>query len=807
MESVKGLERQYDAIVFGWPKYPSGQEQDTLNLLIHRPEAVIVLSEDAEPQLQGWVAKRAHSAFLYWNDYGDIINVFHRIKISKVDNKKTRTLSDRVRIMLVDDSKSVRVYYKRLLERNGYQVKVAENVNDALKLARSDSFDIAIIDYFMPGANGDILCRALRDDLRTSSITTAIFTGTYLDNVIQESLEAGAVECMFKNEADELFLTRINAMTRLIAARKSVDMERRRLESILSSVGEGVYGVNLDGTISFVNPAAKRILGFDDDEVLIGRSPHELFHFADEQGEEVPRHKCVLDQAYVSGKELRGWETVFWGSEKKPISIDCTVFPLIIENERKGSVIAFRDITERKNMENKLRWQATHDPLTKLSNRRYFEEQIVKEVARLKRSAELSALLYIDLDRFKYINDTAGHAAGDKLLIEVAEQLKTRLREADILSRLGGDEFAVLLRNIDLENVSNIADGFRKVLDNYDFNFEGKVYKVNGSIGVALIGHDTQSPGEVMSNADIACHLAKSKGRNQTHVYINTQDEKSVMDMELGWSSRLRDALQNDGFILNYQPIISLNDLDVEHLPMGGDLWEQINLMHIPKHFEVLIRFPGPNGELVSPNAFIPTAERFNMMQEIDQWVIENALKQIANMAKQGRKATFAINLSGQSMSNEMLAEQIKRLIIHYEIDPELLIFEITETSAIENLENAIKVMDDLHLYGCRFSLDDFGTGFSSFSQLKYLPVDFVKIDGSFVQGVSRDGIDKTMVSSINDIAHSLKRFTIAEYVESPDVLKVLKECGVDYVQGFYISEPLPNIMGQNHAPGLEARH
>lgn len=791
-----------DVIALGWPKYPTPKDEALLSYLDQGEffdYPVIILSDEAEPRIQAWVSRRPCATLIFWNNYTDAViylpKMLSQTKRGAGSKVVVVPLHDVFRILFVDDSQSVRTYYQRLLSRSGYYVDTASNVNMALEKARSQIFDIAIIDYFMPGANGDVLCRALRDDLKTTEIATAIFTGTYSDTVIKEALDAGAVECMFKNEANELFLARIAAMGKLIMARKSIESERKRLESILSSVGDGVYGVNMEGKISFMNPAAKRILGFSADEVVVDKSPHLAFHYAHADGAPKDIKSCQLQKAFTNGEELRGWETVFWHTSAKAIAVECTVYPLWIDKQRKGSVVAFRDISERKNMENRLRWQATHDSLTELHNRRYLEDQLQHEVSRLRRSGEVSALLYIDLDRFKYINDTAGHVAGDKLLIEVGEQLGKRLRNSDILARLGGDEFAVILRNIDSLQIAHVADGFRDMLNQFTFVYAAKKYKINGSIGVALIAKDSTSAGEVLANADIACHMAKTKGRNQTHVYANSSDEKAAMDIELGWSERLREALQQDQFVLNYQPIIKLADLDFDQLPKDqGELWNQIKNMDMPKHYEVLVRLPGKNGELISPLSFIPTAERFNLMYDIDAWVLENALAKLATIKQRHNGATFSINLSGPTMSRKGLAEFIKTLLAQHSLDPSSLIFEITETSAIANLQTAKEIMGELKAIGCRFALDDFGTGFSSFSQLKYLPVDYIKIDGSFVQGMKDDPIDQAMVSSINDIAHSLGRMTIAEYVENPEVMRLLKDCGVDYVQGYYISEPLGDV-------------
>jgi len=793
-------QEQYDALIIGWPKYASADDElllQELNQADYASKPIVMLCDDEQQRMHTWVSARKAAALLFWHDYSDIQDIVSNlIQESHYDQAGgSRTpLEQIIRILFVDDSLSVRTYYQRLLTRNGYEVELACQIDEAFDKAQEQHFDIAIIDYFMPGGNGDELCRRLRANAHTAQITSAIFTGAYVDKVIQEALEAGAVECMFKNEVDQLFLARISAMSRLVLARKTVDAERKRLESILGSVGEGVYGVNRDGRISFVNAAAMRILGYLSNDVLIDKLPHKTFHHSDMDGNKIDPQTCRLVNAYTTGAQLQYLETVFWNRDNEAIPVECTVYPLIAEKQVRGSVVAFRDISVRKSLENRLRWQATHDSLTELYNRRYLEEQLDIEVTRLKRSEEYAALLYIDLDRFKYINDTAGHAAGDSLLIEVSRQLILRLRDSDVLARLGGDEFAVILRNIEYDSILDAAESFRDLLTHCSFHYQGKSYKINGSIGVAIINKEVVDSGEILANADFACNLAKTKGRNQTHIYRHSKDEKSIMDLDLGWSARLREALQNDLFVLNYQPIIELHNLSVERLPkQSGLLWQEIRQLQSPNHFEVLVRLPGSNGDLISPHAFIPTAERFNLMQDIDTWVLEHAMLKLAQVQRK-LAAKFSINLSGHSMGSHSLAGRILAMMEKYQIDPHTLIFEITETSAIENLEIARSIVKELKERGCQFALDDFGTGFSSFSQLKHLAVDYIKIDGSFVQGMSSDQIDQAMVASINDIAHSLGRKTVAEFVESADVLRLLRNCGVDYVQGHYISEPMRDV-------------
>ncbi|MEJ2611346.1 MAG: EAL domain-containing protein [Candidatus Thiodiazotropha sp.] len=791
----------FNAVVLGSPDRDIPGADKLHQILGRQPYAtmpLLSLAHDPDKMIINWVEQRPNTAFLLWADYRKSADALTRLinDVNALSTHRTNTtpLVQPIRVLFVDDSKTVRVKYQRLLKANGYQTETASSVSEGLKMALKAQYDIAIIDYFMPDGTGDTLCRQLRDHPSTSNITTAVLTATYNDQAIQQVLEAGAVECMFKNESDELFLARIDAMSRHIRAHNSIIKERERLSGILKSVGEGVYGVTPEGLVSFVNPACRRILGYGPEERLIGQPAKELFHYADANGDPIDEAHCLLQQTYEDGKPMDAGEAVFWHKAGAPIPVECTVYPLNIEEKREGSVVAFRDISERKLLEQELRWQASHDVLTKLFNRRYFEEQLTQEVVLIKHSNLTSALLYLDLDRFKYINDTAGHAAGDHLLVEISHQMTQRLRKSDLLARLGGDEFAIILRNISHSNVHLVAEDYREMLDSYMFVHKGKQYKVNGTIGIALIDQNSESASEILANADIACHIAKGEGRNRTHLFIPENDSKESMDMDLGWHSRLHNALQNDSLVLQFQPIIP-----VDHIPPAlrmaakGPIHDKL-ISHIPEELQIneaLLRLNDPVWGMVYPGAFLPTAERFNMMDKIDYWVIEAALNKLSNLQQTGYKGMLTINLSGQTIANNELIEDIEALVVNSRVDAQKVIFEITETSAVSNLISANELIARLNALGCRFALDDFGSGFSSFSQLKNLPVEFIKIDGLFVRGVANDPSDRVIVQSINDIAHSLGKKTVAEYVENADILQFLFESGVDYVQGHFLSPPM----------------
>ncbi|MFO7603041.1 MAG: diguanylate cyclase, partial [Gammaproteobacteria bacterium] len=588
---------RYDAVVLGWPSQTQAITDELLTLLSEAPLRqlpVLTLAHDADPAKLNWTTGRPHSAFLLWENYYDARECLNQLLSTSQPMLAEEPHGEVITVLLVDDSPTARVKFSRLLKDTGlYQTITAAGVDEALEKLEHHSAEIAIIDYFMPDHNGDVLCRRLREHPATATMQTAILTSTYSDKVITEALAAGAVECMFKNEPENLFLARVSAMRRTVFMTRRIDQERRRLEGILSSVGDGVFGVNREGIITFANPAVSKIMGFTSQASLIGKTVQDTLQVycpTDQTSAGV----CNLDKTLQQGQSQNAVESTFVRTDGTAIHVEETIYPLHINGQHEGAVIAFRDISMRKLLEEELKWQVNHDALTKLLNRKYLEDSLDEEVKRLGRSEGLSALLYIDLDRFKYINDTIGHTAGDQLLIELSEQLHSRLRRSDLLARIGGDEFGILLRDIEISKLQRLCDNIHELLAGYTFNFQGRSYKVHTSIGAALINTDTKSSGEVLANADIACAIAKSKGRNQTHIYSADQDEKASMDLELGWSVRLQQALESDQFTLYYQPIVAFDDIDIDHLPEdASSCWQHIQQSRradAPQLYEVLLR-------------------------------------------------------------------------------------------------------------------------------------------------------------------------------------------------------------------------
>jgi len=429
------------------------------------------------------------------------------------------------------------------------------------------------------------------------------------------------------------------------------------------------------------------------------------------------------------------------------------------------------DITTLKNLTQKMSYQASHDALTNLINRREFGRRLeqITEDSRLNHKAH--ALCFMDLDRFKVINDTCGHIAGDELLKQLANTLSSKIRGTDTLARLGGDEFGLILADCPLEKARVIAKDLRKTVEDFRFHWDKKIFKIGISIGIAMVNNQIKSAKEVLTAADTACYLAKKHGRNQVHVYDNKSTSITKYTSETNWLNRINSALDNNNFVLYFQKIVSLHDKNHEH-------------------YEVLIRMLDKDGKIIPPDSFIPAAERFDVMSSVDSWVIKNTL--LIMQEEQYSKIHFSINLSGQSISDLKFMNDCISQLADSDIDTTRICFEITETAMIENLTNAQRSISSLRGLGCKIALDDFGSGLSSFAYLKNLPVDYMKIDGSLIKDIENDQVNVSMVESIIHIGQSMGLETIAEYVENKAILEILRDLGIDFVQGYGIARPAP---------------
>lgn len=548
--------------------------------------------------------------------------------------------------------------------------------------------------------------------------------------------------------------------------------EKERALVTLQSIGDAVITTDIAGQVQFLNPIAEQLTGWPTEEAR-GRPLTEVFHIVNEVTRievENPVDKALrLDRVVGLANH-----TMLIRRDGETFSIEDSAAP-IRDREGKviGVVLVFHDVTESRQMAEEIAYQASHDALTGLVNRREFEHRLNNLISDAVTERRQHALLYLDLDQFKVVNDTCGHSAGDELLRQLTLIMQDRIRGSDILARLGGDEFGVLLDNCPLDKAQRVAEELIELVKGFRFVWGDKAFVVGASIGIVAITEQSLDWASLLGNADTACYLAKEKGRNRLQVYHTEDAELAQRYSEMHWVGRINKAFEEDRFLLYRQPIVTTSQRP------GG----------LP-HFEMLVRMLDEDGQIVTPGVFIPAAERYNLMGALDRWVVSNALNWV--VAHGDNPMICAINLSGHSMGDDHFLAFVIDRIKGTGVSPKSLCFEITETAAIANLEKAVHFMRELKLLGCRFALDDFGAGLSSFAYLKNLPVDYLKIDGNFVRDIDRNETSYAMVEAINKIGHTMKIQTIAEFAETAVILDKLAEIGVDFVQGYGISEPVP---------------
>jgi len=554
-------------------------------------------------------------------------------------------------------------------------------------------------------------------------------------------------------------------------AEQALAASERRYRALYDDNPSMFFTVAPDGELLSVNRFGARELGFESGR-LAGNSVFELFH-----PEDRGLARRMLERTFAEPTSVHTWELrkltrgggVVWARE--------TAQAVETPDWRWAALVVSQDITEAHELSEELSYQASHDVVTGLPNRREFERRIAHALEGVYRAEdEEHALLYMDLDQFKLINDTCGHTAGDELLRQLSGLLAKRLRRGDTLARLGGDEFGVLTQHCTAAEATEVADALRQGVQEFRFAWEGRVFNVGVSIGVVGITRTCASVAELLAMADAACYAAKDAGRNRIRLYRETDSELAQRRTEMQWAARITSALEEDRFSLMWQPIAAVAS------ESDGRL-----------HGELLVRMREEGDGEVPPGAFLPAAERYNLSVALDRWVVGAAVAWLERHPQAARRfGVCSLNLSGLSLSDEQFLRFVLRQLDERPDLAHKLCFELTETAAIANLADAITFIESLRKRGCRFALDDFGTGLSSFAYLRTLPVDYLKIDGTFVKNIPGDPANLALVRSINEIGHVLGKLTIAEFVESTEILRTLHDIGVDYAQGYAIARPHP---------------
>lgn len=612
----------------------------------------------------------------------------------------------------------------------------------ALRLAitRQQTFDIT---YRVPLPDGSLRhIRALSKLISETQFSTQV-VGMHLDITDQQEVIAGLFE------------------------------EKERLQTTLRSIGDGVICTDAEAHITFMNPVAEQLTGWGIANA-IGRPIRDIFCIIDEYTSEAipsPVEECLRTMELVhlrEGTRLRSRSGAYHDVQDTAAPVKTLGGDVI------GAVLIFQDISRARALQRELKYAATHDALTDLPNRSWFERQVRLVAKSMVNSQRQHVLCYIDLDRFKIVNDTAGHTAGDNLLREVAGLLRQHVRECDLLARIGGDEFALLLLDCDLPHAELICEELIDSIRTHRFHWEGKVYDIGASIGIVNLEQGSHVLSRQMSEADVACYAAKSAGRNRVASYADSHSNAKHHHVELQMAAGVRSALEQDRFELYAQEIMPLSEGNTR------------------KRAEILLRMRDESGALIAPGAFIIAAERYGLMSDVDQWVINHLFEHYAQQLRQLGDLELSINLSANSLGNRDVLNSLKHRLKSASIPADQIHLEITETAVINNVGSAAEYLKEMQAIGCTITLDDFGTGLASFLYLKKFPVTCLKVDGVFTKKLARNTIDYEIIKSINHVSHTMNIETVAEAVEDEQTLQILREIGVDFVQGRAISEPVP---------------
>lgn len=566
------------------------------------------------------------------------------------------------------------------------------------------------------------------------------------------------------------------SLTRVRQMVEGVFQQKELAEVTMDSIGDAVVTTDAEGRVEYLNPVAEGLTGWTNAEAK-GKPLKEVFRIVNgynREPKETPIEHCLRENHVVG----LGNDTVLIRRDGSESVIEDSAAP-VRDREGKivGAVMVFYDVAAQRGNTHLMSYHATHDRLTGLVNRAEFERRLMGVLEQTKSRGGQHAICYLDLDQFKLVNDTCGHAAGDQLLRQLTKQLQTRVRDTDTLSHLGSDEFGLLLVSCPLDKAIAVAEDLLRLVHDFRFEWRGSAFNLGASVGVVPITPEHNNAGEVLAKADSACFAAKEKGRNRIQVYEPGDLEYAHRHGEMQWVARLNQALAQDRLRLYCQPIVPLR-------------------ANYPAHYEILLRLADEQGQIVLPGEFLPAAERYNLISQIDRWVVRHTLSALKQVLppKPARRAGMAcnINLSGASIGEAAFLDELGAELEAAALPPGAVCFEITETAAVSNLDQATKLIHMLKSRGCTLALDDFGTGLCSFSYLRDMQVDFLKIGGQFVKEIARDPTARAAVQAINTVGHTLHMRTVAEHVSSPKILEHVRAIGVDYAQGFTLGKPMP---------------
>jgi diguanylate cyclase (GGDEF)-like protein/PAS domain S-box-containing protein len=673
-------------------------------------------------------------------------------------------------ILIVEDERIIALDLKFRLEKFGFSViGIVSTGKKAVETASEKNPDIALMDIMLDGEmDGIDTALQLQHDFGIPSIFITAYAD---DETITRAEKANPLGYILKPFKERELYTTVHMALNKNRVDRELKKQRILFSSILNSVGDGILAVDPYNRLCFMNAVAERLTGWTEGEAA-GKELNTVFPLYDPEGStkiEIPTRVEEIEEEYISFREI-----ILENRDGKKIFIEGGISPVqSSEEDDLEAVIIFRDVTAIRDLRDSIHYKTRNDQLTELANRETFLSWVEEVLSEEVQGDNRHCLLHVNIDRFKVVNDVSGHAAGDGLLRTVSEIIKEQIVEPHIAGRIGPDIFGILLKNTEVREARKTAETIRKEAA-MKFRWGKTTLPITVSIGVVPISSRTSELYAILAAADDTCAAAKEEGGNRTKHVENPNLTILKRQGELGWFSRIENALDNNRFCLESQPIISVET-------MNGN------------RSEVLLRLKDLEGPPVPPVKFIPVAERYKMMPAIDRWVIRSVINKLSNgLNDSSENILLFINVSGQTLSDDGFVSYIGDLIEQSGISAGSLCFEITETSAIRKFSSALEFINSLKELGCTFALDDFGNGFSSFSYLKRLPLDYLKIDGSFVKNLTEDPHDYAMVEAINKVGHALGMKTIAEFVENREIWDKLREIGVDFGQGYGLGMPAP---------------
>ncbi|QZY56497.1 GGDEF domain-containing response regulator [Crassaminicella profunda] len=666
-------------------------------------------------------------------------------------------------ILVVDDSKLMRVTFRKFLENEGYDVIEAKDGMKAIDLFLELKPDIVLMDFVMPGMSGVTACAKLQELPDGKNTPVIMITSLEDEDSVNLAFEAGATDYISKPINWAVLRQRLNRLLRARHTEMNLNQSEAFARSIINHAVEGIITIDKNGTIGYINPAAEKIFGYRSSEII---------------GKNIDR---IIPKLYYRDYENMDMKDSFINTNKEIIAqrkdesilpIDFTVSKFYV-GQKCFFTIILRDITERKRYEEMIKYQAFYDSLTGLPNRLLLKERMALEISHAKQTKQKLGLMYLDLDRFKLINDTLGHDIGDKLLKEIANRLKRCVRQDDTVARIGGDEFVVLLPGINRgENIGKIANKILKAIREPVIIDDHELY-LTISIGVTIYPDDGEMEETLLTNADVAMYRAKEKGKNNFQLYTSALNDKALE--RLAMENSLRRALEYKEFVVYYQPKVNAKTEEV----IGT---------------EALIRWQHPNWGLVPPQKFIPIAEETGLIVPIGEWVLRTACVQNKALQNAGfPPLTVAVNLSARQFELQDLTKMVSGILEETGLEPQYLELEITESIAMQNIDHTLKMINELKTMGVKFAIDDFGTGYSSLSQLNSFSINKLKIDRSFVSKIDGEKGNSIIASTVLALGKSLELGVVAEGVETKEQVDFFKENECDEMQGYYFGRPMPN--------------